>query len=189
RRCSAMSVLILPTGTYFICDTHVLPDPSAEELAEVTVLCAERIRRFGITPKAALLSYSNFGTSRRPSPAKMRRTRELLTTLAPDLEVDGEMHADSALSEQIRSNLFPSSRLSGQANLLVMPNLDAAHIGFELLKMLGGGVAIGPILVGTRLPAHVLHASITVRGIVDMTALAVVDESCREAKIAAKTAS
>jgi malate dehydrogenase (oxaloacetate-decarboxylating)(NADP+) len=179
RRCSAMSALILPTGTFFICDTHVLPDPTAEEIAEITILCAEEVRRFGMAPKVALLSYSNFGTSHQPSPRKMRRAKSILQIKAPSLEVEGEMHAENALSEAIRKELFPNSKLKGQANLLVMPNLDAAHIVFNTIKMLGGGVAIGPILVGKALPAHVITESITVRGLVNMTALAVVDAQSR----------
>ena len=179
RRCSAMSALILPTGTFFICDTHVLPDPTAEEIAEITILCAEKVRRFGIAPKVALLSYSNFGTSRQASPRKMREAKAILQIKAPDLEVEGEMHADNALSVAIRDDLFPNSRLKGQANLLVMPNLDAAHIAYNMLKMLGSGVPVGPILVGTALPAHVVTESITVRGLVNMTALAVVDAQSR----------
>jgi malate dehydrogenase (oxaloacetate-decarboxylating)(NADP+) len=157
-----MSALILQSGTFFVCDTHVQPDPSAEDLAEIAHLCSEEMRRFGITPKVAMLSYSNYGVSRGASPRKMRRATELLKQIAPDLEVDGEMHADSALSESIRERLFPNAELSGQANLLVMPNLDAAHIAF------------------TERPAHIVTASASVRRLVNMTALAVVDAQKRE---------
>ncbi len=181
RRCSAMSALILPTGTFFVCDTHVIPDPTAEEVAEIALLCAEEMRRFGITPKAALLSYSNFGSSRHPSPRKMRKAKEILETLAPELQFDGEIHADSALSESIRKVLLPVARFEGQANLLVMPNLDAAHISFNMLKVLGNGIPLGPILVGTELPVHIVTASATVRSLVNMTALAVVDAQKRGA--------
>ncbi|MDH3639166.1 MAG: NADP-dependent malic enzyme [Gammaproteobacteria bacterium] len=179
HRCAAMSGLVLPNGTFFICDTHVMPEPSAEEIAQIAILCAEQVRRFGVAPKVALLSYSNFGTSDLPSPRKMRRAREILEREAPDLEVDGEMHADSALSERIREKLFLGSKLQGQANLLVMPNLDAAHITFETLKVLGGGVPVGPILVGSSLPAHIMSPSITVRGLMNLTALAVADAQSR----------
>jgi len=181
RRCSAMNALILPSGTFFIGDTHVLPDPTAEEVAEIAQLCAEEMRRFGITPKVALLSYSNFGSSRHPSPRKMRKAQEILKVRAPELQVDGEMHADSALSEKIRKVLLPNARFEGQANLLVMPNLDAAHIAFNMLKVLGNGIPLGPILVGTEMPAHIVTASATVRSLVNMTALAVVDAQKRGA--------
>jgi malate dehydrogenase (oxaloacetate-decarboxylating)(NADP+) len=170
---STLIGLILPSGTFFICDTHVTPDPSAEEIAELTVLAADEVRCFGIAPKVALLSRSNFGTRNTPSATKMRDALEILRTAAPDLEVDGEMHADAALSEPIREAILPNSRLSGQANLLVMPNVDAANIAYNLLKMLGGGVTIGPILVGAAHSVHVLTQSASVRGLVNMSALAV----------------
>ncbi len=185
HRCAAMSGLVLPSGTFFICDTHVMPEPSAEEIAQIAILCAEQVRRFGVTPKVALLSYSNFGTSDLPSPRKMARAREILELEAPDLEVDGEMHADSALSERIRDKLFMGSKLKGQANLLVMPNLDAANITFESLKVLGGGVPVGPLLVGSALPVHIVSPSISVRGIMNMTALAVADAQSRAPEPAA----
>ncbi len=173
RRCSALSALILPSGTFFLCDTHVMPEPSAQDIVDLVVLCAEQVRRFGIEPKVALLSYSNFGSSRAPSALKMRRAREILEQSVPDLEVEGEMHADAALSESIRTHLFPNSRLKGQANLLVMPNLDAANISFNLLKVLGQGIKVGPILVGVARPAHVVDSTVTVRGLVNMTAVCV----------------
>jgi len=171
---STLTALIITAGTYFICDTHVTPDPTPEELAEMAVLSAEEVRRFGFTPKVALLSHSNFGTRDSPSAGKMRETLGILQRMAPELEVDGEMHADAALSEELRKLAFPGTRLRGEANLLVMPNLDAAHIAYSLLKMLGGGVSIGPILVGAAHPAHVVTQSITVRGLVNMSAVAVV---------------
>ncbi|MEN8131782.1 MAG: NADP-dependent malic enzyme [Pseudomonadota bacterium] len=179
RRCSTMCAMILPTGTFFLCDTHVMPNPSAEEIAEMAMLCAEQVRRFGIKPKVALLSYSNFGSSRRASPIKMRKAKEILDIRAPDLKVEGEMHADAALSVASRNRLFPNSRLKGQANLLVMPNLDAANITYNMLEILGQGVTIGPILVGTAKPAHVITPTISVRGLLNMTALAVVDSQVR----------
>jgi malate dehydrogenase (oxaloacetate-decarboxylating)(NADP+) len=173
RAFSTLIGLILPSGTFFICDTHVTPEPSAEEIAELTVLAADEVRCFGIPPKVALLSRSNFGTRNTPSATKMRDALELLRTNAPDLEVDGEMHADAALSESIREAILPNARLSGKANLLVMPNVDAANIAYNLLKMLGGGVTVGPILVGAARSVHVLTQSATVRGVVNMSALAV----------------
>jgi malate dehydrogenase (oxaloacetate-decarboxylating)(NADP+) len=173
RAYSTLIALILPSGTFFMCDTHVTPEPSAEEIAEMTLLAAEEVRCFGIHPKVALLSRSNFGTIDTPSALKMREAVGILASSAPELEVDGEMHADSALSETIRNAVLPSSRLRGQANLLVMPNVDAANIAYNLLKMLGGGAPIGPILVGAARSVHVLTQSITVRGLVNMSALAV----------------
>jgi malate dehydrogenase (oxaloacetate-decarboxylating)(NADP+) len=139
----------------------------------MTMLAAAEVRGFGIHPKVALLSRSNFGTSDTPSALKMREAVNILTRRAPDLEVDGEMHADAALSESIRAAVLPESRLTGQANLLVMPNVDAANIAYNLLKMLGGGVTLGPILVGAAQSVHVLTQSVTVRGLVNMSALAV----------------
>jgi malate dehydrogenase (oxaloacetate-decarboxylating)(NADP+) len=173
RAYSTLIGLILPSGTFFMVDTHVTPDPSAEEIAEMTLLAADEVRCFGITPKVALLSRSNFGTSDMPSALKMRQAVRILESNAPELEFDGEMHADCALSESIRSAVLPNSRLKGQANLLVMPNVDAANIAYNLLKMLGGGAPIGPILVGAAQSVHVLTQSVTVRGLVNMSALAV----------------
>ncbi len=172
----AMNALILPKRTLFICDTYVTFDPTAEQIAEMTVLAAEEIRRFGITPKVALLSHSNFGTSDQPSAVKMRQALELIARRAPDLEVEGEMHGDAALSEEVRAEVFPRSRLKGEANLLIMPTLDAANVAFNLLKTASAdGITIGPILLGCARPAHILTPSATVRRIVNMTALAVVD--------------
>ncbi|MGE5793210.1 MAG: NADP-dependent malic enzyme [Bacteroidota bacterium] len=176
----AMNVLILPKRTIFICDTYVNFDPTAEQIAEMTVLAAEEIRRFGITPRIALLSHSNFGTSDRPTAVKMRQALELIGRRAPDLEVEGEMHGDAALSEEVRSNTFPRSRLKGEANLLIMPTLDAANIAFNLLKTAAAdGVTIGPILLGCTRPAHILTPSATVRRIVNMTALTVVEANAQ----------
>jgi malate dehydrogenase (oxaloacetate-decarboxylating)(NADP+) len=173
---AAMNVLLLPRRTLFICDTYVNEDPSAEQLAEIAVMAAEEVKRFGLTPKVGLLSHSNFGTDESPSALKMSRARELVAQRAPELEVEGEMHGDAALSEEIRMRVYPDSRLKGQANLLIMPNLDAANISFNLLKMTGGeGVTIGPILLGAARPVHILTPSATVRRLVNMTALAAVD--------------
>jgi malate dehydrogenase (oxaloacetate-decarboxylating)(NADP+) len=173
---AAMNAVILPSRTVFICDTYVTPDPDAEHIAEMTLLAAEEIRRFGLQAKVALLSASNFGSIDMPSSTKMRRALALITERAPDLEVEGEMHGDAAISEEIRLKVFPGSKLRGEANLLVMPTLDAANISFNLLKTAAGGnVTIGPILLGAARPVHILTPSATVRRIVNMTALAVAD--------------
>jgi malate dehydrogenase (oxaloacetate-decarboxylating)(NADP+) len=173
---AAMNALMLPGRTVFICDTYVTPDPDAEHVAEMTILAAEKIRHFGMVPKVALLSASNFGSVPLASAVKMQRAREILEELAPDLEVEGEMHGDAALSEDIRLKVFPNSRLKGPANLLIMPTLDAANIAFNLLKTAGGdGVTIGPMLLGSARPVHILTPSATARRIVNMTALTVVD--------------
>jgi malate dehydrogenase (oxaloacetate-decarboxylating)(NADP+) len=172
----AMNMLMLPKRTVFICDTYVNADPSAEQIAEMTVLAAEEVRRFGMVPKVALLSHSSFGTSDSPSASKMRRALGLIQQAAPELEVEGEMHGDAALSEPLRMASFPNSRLKGEANLLIMPTLDAANIAFNLLKTAAGdGITIGPILLGAAKPVHIVTASSTVRRIVNMTALTVVD--------------
>ena len=177
RHYAAMNALILPGRTVFICDTYVTEDPDADNIAEMTLLAAEEIRRFGVVPKAALLSASNFGSlMRSPAAAKMRRALELINERAPELEIEGEMHGDAALSEEIRLRLFPRSRLRGEANLLIMPTLDAANIAFNLLKTAaGGGVTIGPILLGAARPVHILTPSASVRRVLNMTALAVAD--------------
>ena len=172
RDFSALTALILPSGTLFICDTHVTRNPTAEEIAEMTILAAREVRAFGITPKAALLSRSNFGTHDGPASIKMRNALKIIHDLAPDLEVDGEMHADAALSEDIRRSVLPDSVLQGRANLLVMPNVDAANIAYNLLKVLGGGVTIGPLLMGAARSVHIVTQSITVRGLVNMSAIA-----------------
>ena len=173
RDLSTISAHILPSGTFFICDTHITPEPGAEEIVEMTLLACAEIRGFGVEPKVALLSRSNFGTHDSPTAERMRRATRMLHEAAPELEVDGEMHADAALSEPLRSRLLPGSRLKGQANLLVMPNVEAANIAHNLLRALGGGVSIGPIVIGAARSAHVVTQTITVRGIVNMTALAV----------------
>jgi malate dehydrogenase (oxaloacetate-decarboxylating)(NADP+) len=175
---AAMNGLILPDRQVFLVDTHINYDPTAEQLAEITVMAAEEMRRFGIQPKAALLSHSNFGSSDQPSAIKMRETLALVKKKAPWLEVDGEMHGDVALDGHIREAQMADTTLIGDANLLVLPNLDAANIAYNLLKTAAGGnIAIGPVLLGAAKPVHILTASTTVRRIVNMTALTVADAS------------
>jgi malate dehydrogenase (oxaloacetate-decarboxylating)(NADP+) len=182
RHYAAMNALILPTRTVFLCDTYVTPDPDAEHLAEMTLLAAEEMRRFGLVPKVALLSASSYGSIRIPSARKMQEALKLITERAPDLEIDGEMHGDAALSEEIRLKVFPRTRLKGEANLLIMPTLDAANISFNLLKTAaGGGVTVGPILLGAARPVHIVTPSATVRRMVNMTALVVADANAPRA--------
>jgi malate dehydrogenase (oxaloacetate-decarboxylating)(NADP+) len=182
RNYYAMNILMLPKRTVFICDTYVNQDPTPEQLAEMTQLAAEEIRRLGLVPRAALLSHSSFGTSNAPSAAKMREALALIRDRMPELEVEGEMHGDAALSDEVRQAAFPNSRLRGEANLLVMPTLDAANIAFNLLKTASGdGITIGPILLGARRPAHILTPTATVRRIINMTAIAVVDAQAQRA--------
>jgi malate dehydrogenase (oxaloacetate-decarboxylating)(NADP+) len=173
---AGMSALILQDRQIVLVDTHVNENPSAEQLAEITLLAAEEMRRFGVVPRVALLSHSNFGTSNSESARKMRATLALLKQLAPELEVDGEMHGDTALNGALLKRTMPDSSLSGEANLLVLPNIDAANIAYNLLKTTAGnGIAIGPVLLGCAKPVHILTPSATVRRIVNMTALCVVD--------------
>lgn len=175
---AAMNGLILPDRQVFLVDTHINYDPTAEQLAEITVMAAEEMRRFGLQPKAALLSHSNFGSSDKPSAIKMRETLALVKKKAPWLEIDGEMHGDSALDGAARAAHMPDTTLIGDANLLVLPNLDSANIAYNLLKTAAGGnIAIGPVLLGAAKPVHILTASTTVRRIVNMTALTVADAS------------
>jgi len=175
---AAMNGLLLPDRQVFLVDTHINYDPTAEQLAEITVMAAEEMRRFGIHPKAALLSHSNFGSSNQPTAVKMRETLALVKQKAPWLEVDGEMHGDVALDGRARAASMPDTTLMGDANLLVLPNLDAANIAYNLLKTAAGGnIAIGPVLLGAAKPVHILTASTTVRRIVNMTALTVADAS------------
>jgi malate dehydrogenase (oxaloacetate-decarboxylating)(NADP+) len=173
---ACMNGLVLPNRQLFLVDTHVNYDPDAEQLAEITIMAAEELKRFGVQPKAALLSHSNFGSSNQPSAVKMRDALALIEQRAPWLEVDGEMHGDTALDAAYRRELMPRSRLNGEANLLVLPNIDAANIAYNLLKTAaGGGIAIGPVLLGAAKPVHILTPSATVRRIVNMTALTVAD--------------
>jgi len=181
---AAMNAVMLPDRTVFIADTYVNADPTAEELAEITLLAAEEIRRFGITPQVALVSHSNFGSSNHPQARKMQAVLALVNRMEPSLEVDGEMHGDAALSCAVRRTVLPNSRLKGDANLLIMPTIDAANISFNLLKIAAGsGLTLGPILLGVARPAHVLTPSATVRRIVNMTALTVVDASVERQRL------
>jgi malate dehydrogenase (oxaloacetate-decarboxylating)(NADP+) len=171
---AAMNILMLKEHTLFICDTHVNLDPTAEQIAEITQLAAQEVRRFGLEPRVAMLSHSNFGSFNDSSALKMSRARELLETQAPGLQVEGEIHGDAAVSNAIRAQLFPGSRLKDNANLLVMPNLDAANIAFNLLKVLAGdGITIGPVLLGAEKSVHIMTNTATVRRIINMSALAV----------------
>ncbi|WP_313953429.1 NADP-dependent malic enzyme [Accumulibacter sp.] len=173
---AAMTHVLLPGRALFLCDTHVNEDPDAEQLAEITLMAAEAVSRFTIKPKVALLSHSNFGSSQTAATRKLSEAVRIVRAKAPDLEIDGEMHGESALSEAIRNQSDPESPLSGEANLLVMPNLDAANISYNLLKMTGGdGMSVGPILLGAARPVHVLLPTSTVRRVVDMSALVVVE--------------
>jgi malate dehydrogenase (oxaloacetate-decarboxylating)(NADP+) len=171
----ALSLLIVPGGTLFMCDTYVNEELDADQLCEMTLMAAEEVRRFAIEPKVALLSNSSFGSRQTGSASKMQAALRLINQRAPALEAEGEMHADAALSADIRQRLFPNSRLTGTANLLVMPSLDAANIAFNLLKEGGNGLAVGPILLGAAQACHILTPSVTARGIVNMSAVAVVD--------------
>jgi len=176
RTYAAMNALMLTSRTIFIADTYVNADPTAEQLAEITLQAAEEIRRFGIVPKVAFLSHSSFGSSSYPTAKKMQAALALVKMMDPDLECEGEMHGDAALSEEVRMAAFPHAQLKGEANLLIMPTLDAANISFNLLKVSSGaGVTLGPILLGVAKPVHILTQSATVRRIVNMTALTVVD--------------
>ncbi len=173
RDLSALSMLISQRGVTFLTDTHVMVDPTPEELAEMTVLAAEQISRFGIEPKAAFLSHSDFGSRSTPGAMKMRRAATLTRELAPELMADGEMHGDTALSETLRRRVLPQSTLKGEANLLVFPNLDAANIALTTIAAMTEALHVGPILLGVARPAHILNAAVTSRGVVNMTAIAI----------------
>ena len=178
---AAMNVLLLPQRTLFVADTYVNEDPTPEQIAQITLMASEEVRRFGLEPKVALLSHSNFGTDDSPSALKLGKARELIEHASPDLAIDGEMHGDAALSEAIRDRIHPDSKLRGEANLLIMPNMDAANIAFNLLKMAGGeGITVGPILLGAAKPVHIMTPTATVRRLVNMTALAVVDANTQQ---------
>jgi malate dehydrogenase (oxaloacetate-decarboxylating)(NADP+) len=181
-RIYGLGCLILPHGTLFICDTQMVVDPTAEQIAEMTLLAADAVRGFGITPKAALVSHSSFGASDTDSARKMRRALAMIRERAPSLEIDGEMHADAALVQSIRNAAVLDSKLTGTANLLIMPNLDSANIGFNLLKAAADGLPIGPMLLGMTKPIHVVVPSVTARGIVNLSALAVVEAQELEAQ-------
>ena len=180
QQASAMTTLILNKGTFFLCDTHVTHDPSLDQIIEATVLSARAIQNFGIKPKIALLSHSNFGSLDTNSAVKMRSATKLLRERHPDLQVEGEMQADVALNEAIRKRVFPNSQLHGQANLLVFANVEAANTAFNLLRTLGDGISIGPMLVGGGKAAHILTPSVTSQGLLNMSALAVVDAQSRD---------
>ena len=175
-RYATMNVLILPGRTIFVCDTYVNINPDAEEIADIAIMAAEEVRRFGVVPNVALLSHSNFGTSKDISAKKMSLARELILRRDPTLNVEGEMHGDAALDEKIRQSIFPNSQISGEANLLVMPNLDAANIAFNLMKVTAGeGITVGPILLGSKKVVNILTPTATVRRLVNMSALCSVD--------------
>jgi malate dehydrogenase (oxaloacetate-decarboxylating)(NADP+) len=179
---STMTLLITSKGHYFLSDTHLQPNPTAEEIASATLLCAAHVARFGLTPKVALLSHADFGDNDDPSARKMREALALVRARSPKLEVDGEMQADTALSEAVRDRKLPGSHFRGEANLLIMPNLDAANIAYQFIKVLADALPVGPILLGTAKPAHVLTTSVTARGVVNMTALAVVEAQALSVK-------
>jgi malate dehydrogenase (oxaloacetate-decarboxylating)(NADP+) len=177
---AALRALLVPRGVFFFCDTHVNPDPSVSQISEMTMLAVEEIRRFGIVPKVALLSHSNFGSWKDGSANKMRQATLDLKQRTPDLEIDGEMHADTALSESVRKTLMPNSSLKSDANLLIMPNIEAANISFNLVKVLSEGIPIGPVLLGVSRPSYILTPSVTSRGILNVTALASVAAQVHE---------
>ena len=172
---AALSLVIASTGAFFLADTHVRYDPNADEIAEMAIACAQHVRRFGITPKIALISHSDFGSADTPSALKMRRALELIHERAPDLEADGEMQADSALLPVARARVVTNSRLNGEANVLIFPNLDAGNTALQLTRVIAGALPVGPILIGPAKPAHILTPSVTARGIVNMTAIAAVE--------------
>ena len=177
---STMIAMIMPKGVVFIADTHVTPEPDVDELVGMAILASEEVRLFGVEPKIAFVSHSNFGTTDLPSARKMRRAVQLLQREHPELEVEGEMHSDAAINERMRERAFPENLLEGSANLLIMPSLDAAHISYNLMKVLGDGLPVGPVLIGAAQPAHVMTASVTARGLVNMTALAVIEAQAAE---------
>jgi malate dehydrogenase (oxaloacetate-decarboxylating)(NADP+) len=183
---SAMQMLLLDKGTYFIADTNIAYEPAPGAIADLALQAAEVVRRFGIEPKVALLSHSNFGSADTPSARRMREAVELIRARAPGLEVDGEMHGDAALSQAIRDETLPGSTLSGAANLLIVPGVEAGHIAFDLVKQLANGLSVGPMLLGVGAAAHIVGQSVTVRGIVNMSAFAVVDAQVRAAEAARK---
>jgi malate dehydrogenase (oxaloacetate-decarboxylating)(NADP+) len=178
---AAMSLMITSKGAFFMADTHVNEDPTAEQLAEIGIRAAAEVRRFGIEPKIALISHSDFGSHDSESARKMRRATELIAARAPELEVDGEMQADSALSDKVRERVLPHSNLKGVANILLMPDLDAANIANELTKVIADALPVGPILLGTAYPAHIATSTTTARGVVNLTAIAVVEAQSRKA--------
>ncbi len=175
REFAAMSLMITSRGIVFMTDTHVQADPSAEAIADTVLMCAAHVQRFGIKPKVALVSHSDFGDFDTPSSVKMRGALGLIRDRAPDLEIDGEMQADTALIEAVRNRKLPSSTLKGEANLLVMPDLSSANVAYQIVKVFGEALPVGPILLGAARPAHILTGSVTSRGVVNMTAIAVAE--------------
>jgi malate dehydrogenase (oxaloacetate-decarboxylating)(NADP+) len=175
RELAALALVITGKGSYFLADTQIQTDPTAEDIADMAVLAAAHVRRFGLEPKIALLSHSDFGSHDSVSARKMRRALDLVIAREPELQADGEMHGDSALSPEYRDRVFPHSRLTGEANVLLMPNLDAANIAYQMIKVLADALPVGPILMGVAKPAHILTKSVTARGVVNMTAVAVVE--------------
>ena len=180
---AALSLVITPKGAYFLADTEVRAEPTAVEVAEMAVLAATHVRRFGLEPKIALLSHSDFGSSDSKSARKMRAATDFLAAHHPELEVDGEMHGDTALDPVLRERVFPHARLKGKANVLIMPTLDAANITYQLIKGIADALPVGPILIGPAKPAHILSPSVTARGVVNMTAVAVVEAQERAAPL------
>ena len=181
---AAMNLLPMQNRTLFISDTYVNHDPSAQEIAEITIMAADEVKRFGLAPKIALVSHSNFGTEVSPSATKMSDALDIIEKLDPSIEIDGEMHGDAALNEMIRNRIHPDSKLKGEANLLIMPTVEAANIAYNLLKMVSGdGITVGPILLGARRAVHIVTPTVTVRRIVNMTALASVDATSRDSEM------
>ena len=180
---SAMCLMITNKGAFFLADTHVRHDPAAPEIAEMALMCAAHVRRFGIEPTIAFVSHSDFGSDDTPSALKMRDALEILRQRAPDLEADGEMQANTALSQAMRDLVLPSSRLKGEANLLVMPNLDAANIAYTMTIIMTNALLIGPILIGAAKAAHILTPSVTARGIINMTAVSVAEAQDASANV------
>jgi len=178
---SAMTGVINDKGAWFFLDTHVQVDPTAEQIAEATMQASYRLKLFGIEPKVALLSHSNYGSHDNPSAAKMRKVWQILRERMPKLEMDGEMQADTAWDEALRHRMFPNTTLSGRANLYVLPNLDSANITYNMVRVMTDGVAIGPILMGLDRPAHILTPASSARRVVNMTAIAAVDAQIRAA--------
>jgi malate dehydrogenase (oxaloacetate-decarboxylating)(NADP+) len=179
----AVSLIITSKGAFFLTDTHVHENPSAEQIAEMAIMSADHVRRFGIEPKIALVAHSDFGSHDDPSSRKMREALALVRERAPSLEIDGEMQADTALAQATRELVLPNSRLKGEANLLVMPNLDSANIAFQMTKVIADALPVGPILIGVAQPAHILTPSVTARGIVNMTAIAVAEAQADHAQV------
>jgi malate dehydrogenase (oxaloacetate-decarboxylating)(NADP+) len=182
---AAMNALLVAKGTYFFCDTQINPDPSIAQISEVTLMATQEIKRFGIKPKVALLSHSNFGTADTDTARKMRAALQDLRRRDPELEIDGEMHADAALSAKVRASVMPGSTLNGEANLFIFPNIDAANIAFNMVKIFGEGISIGPLLLGMAQPVHVVTPYISARGLMNVTAIANVGAQVLEEERAA----